>query len=78
MHAARVARVDRRTAKKAWEKGMAGWEGGKSIKGLFEEEQVAARARLLESQDVARRAAEAERAKAREQAIESRKGKSVV
>lgn len=74
-HAARVAKCDPRTARKAWE---VGWPNcvflsGKSIERLFQEEAQAARA-LLQREDEQKRAmAQKERDEARKQAIEARK-----
>lgn len=71
--AGKATGLDRRTAAKAWNKGLPQFDGGKPISETIEEERRAARARLQEEAEVARRAAEAEREKARAQAIQARK-----
>lgn len=72
-HAARQAGCSRQCARRAWEKGYAGFFNGKSLKALLEDDQLKARAAILQEQMAARQAADQERDLARKQAAEARK-----
>lgn len=71
--AARAAGCDRRTATKAYEKGLEQWGEHKPIKDIILAEQTAARAAIQREQVAKAAMQEKERDDARKQAVESRK-----
>jgi uncharacterized membrane protein len=71
--AAAASGLDRRTAQKAWTKGLARFYAGNPIRDILQAEHVAARARLTEDAQKRESVAAEDRDKARVNAVESRK-----